>query len=75
MKKAWLALLFAAAVAAAGCSGGAPKAVAPETQVDFGDVLTTNNMNDAKLKEFFIQNAGTGDLKISEVQVKLLQGC
>lgn len=72
MKK-WLLALTAAALLVAGCSGGgAPKAVAPEMTFDFGDVLTTA---DTKTHEFAIKNEGTGDLKLGDVQVKLLQGC
>ena len=65
------------AVVLAGCAGvgGTPKAVSPETKVDFGDVPVTNNMNEAKSKEFVIRNEGTGNLKLSDLQVKLLQGC
>lgn len=67
-------LLLAALVA--GCAGagggGTPKAVAPVTEHNFGDVLTTA---DVKTKEFVIKNEGKGDLKISAVQVKMLEGC
>jgi ABC-type uncharacterized transport system auxiliary subunit len=72
--KRYLAILLAAAALVAGCSsGGAPRAAAPETTFDFGEVPTSEK--DARTKEFTIQNDGAGDLKISDVQVKVLQGC
>ncbi|HYF94636.1 MAG TPA: hypothetical protein VD969_20685 [Symbiobacteriaceae bacterium] len=73
MKRFLTILLALAAVLAVGCSGGgAPKATAPETKYDFGNVLTTE---DPKYHTFYIKNEGKGDLKLSDVQVKLLQGC
>lgn len=73
MKRVLALVLALAALLAVGCSGGgAPKATAPETKYDFGDVLTTEA---EKRHEFFIKNEGKGDLKIEAVQVKLLKGC
>lgn len=61
----------------AGCSTASkqPKAVAPEQKVDFGNVPVVTDMSQAKVKEFEIRNEGTADLRIKDVQVKLLQGC
>ncbi|HYG60420.1 MAG TPA: hypothetical protein VD902_20305 [Symbiobacteriaceae bacterium] len=77
MKRLLAAAVTTAAVLVAGCSGGGtPKAVTPETEVNFGDVrMTTDHVKDTVSKEFFIKNEGTGDLKLSDLQVKLLQGC
>lgn len=73
MKRLFAAVLAVVALLAVGCSGGgAPKAVAPESKFDFGDVPTTAEM---KHHTFQIANEGTGDLKITGVQVKLLKGC
>jgi hypothetical protein len=63
------------AVLLAGCSSGTPKAASPETKYDFGDVPVVTDMSQGKTREFVIKNEGTGDLKITGVQVKLLQGC
>lgn len=78
MKRVLLTMLLLAAVLA-GCTGGTPgggekkpKAVAPVTEHNFGDVLTTAEV---KTKEFVIKNEGTADLKILGAQVKLLEGC
>lgn len=76
MKRMLMALLLLAAVVVAGCGGGAPKAATPVTKHDFGDVpMTTDHEKDTRTKEFVIKNEGTGDLKLSDVQVKLLKGC
>lgn len=76
MKYARLTLLVGAALVATGCSSGAPQAVAPETSYDFGDVpVVTDMVRGAKYKEFVIRNDGTKDLKLSNIQVKLLEGC
>lgn len=66
-----------AALVIAGCSssGGTPKVVVPETEVNFGDVPVVTDMNDAKVKRFTIKNEGTGDLQLSKLQIKTLQGC
>ncbi len=81
MKRILPALLLLAVVLA-GCGGASdggtssgpkePKAVAPVTEHNFGEVLTTAA---EKTKEFTIKNEGTADLKITGVQVKLLEGC
>ncbi|HLN60213.1 MAG TPA: hypothetical protein VK464_01585 [Symbiobacteriaceae bacterium] len=75
MKRILPALLALVAALVMGCSGGAPKAVAPETKYDFGDVVMTPDHTDAKIHEFVVKNEGQGDLKLEDVQVKLLQGC
>lgn len=76
MKRIFLGLLLALALAAAGCgAGGAPTAVAPETSYDFGPVPMSNDPAATRYKEFVIKNEGTGDLKLSGVDVKLLKGC
>ncbi len=82
MKKLMLALAGAALVLAgcgsSGAPGGAPegpKAVTPTTSHDFGDVPVTEDMSKAVKTEFVIKNEGSGDLKLSNLQVKLLQGC
>lgn len=75
MKRILPALLALVAALVMGCSSGAPKAVAPETKFDFGDVVMTNDHNNAKVHEFVLKNEGTGDLKVEGAQVKLLQGC
>jgi len=76
MKRILALLLVLTAVLAVGCSGGgSPKATTPETKFDFGNVVMTNDHNDAKKHEFFIKNEGTADLKLSDLQVKLLEGC
>ncbi|HEY3367202.1 MAG TPA: hypothetical protein VGK74_19270 [Symbiobacteriaceae bacterium] len=76
MRKFLLALAVVMTVLIAGCSGtvsgGAPKATSPETTFDFGDVPVTADMLH---HSFTIQNTGNADLKLSDVQVKLLQGC
>jgi ABC-type glycerol-3-phosphate transport system substrate-binding protein len=68
---------LAAALAIAGCSSGSggPKAVVPEDQADFGDVPVTNDMNNVRVKQFTIKNEGAGQLKLSNLQVKVLEGC
>jgi ABC-type glycerol-3-phosphate transport system substrate-binding protein len=73
MKRLLAALLALVALVAVGCSSGAPKAAAPEVKFDYGDVPTTEA--EPRNHEFVIKNEGTGDLKIADVQVKLLQGC
>jgi hypothetical protein len=76
MKRMLLGLAVAAAALATGCSaGGPPAAVTPETRWDFGDVPMVVDMNDVEKHEFVIKNEGQGDLKLEDVQVKLLQGC
>lgn len=70
-----LPVLLLLAVVLTGCAGAAgstPKAVTPVTEHNFGDIPTTA---DVKTQEFTIKNEGTGDLKISGVQVKLIEGC
>lgn len=69
-------LVVGVAFALIGCSsGGTPKAVVPEDQVDFGDVPVATDMNSAKVKRFTIKNEGAGPLKLSNLQVKVLEGC
>lgn len=71
-----LILALAALLALAGCAGGGtPKAVTPVTTHDFGDVPVSSDPKDLRTKEFVIQNTGTADLKLSNLQVKLLEGC
>lgn len=75
MRKLTLLLLAVAAVLVAGCSsgsGGPPRATSPELTYDFGDVPVTADM---KHHTFTIRNEGGADLKLSDLQVKLLQGC
>lgn len=74
MKRTWpLALLVP--LLAAGCTGGAPAAVVPEDSVNFGDVPVVTDMSKARLKTFSIMNGGTATLRLSEIQVKTLEGC
>lgn len=75
MKQILTVVLLGLALVAAGCSKGAPKAVTPETSHDFGDLPVVTDMKDGKVKEFVIMNDGDGDLKLKDVQVKLLEGC
>lgn len=74
-----VALTALAAALLAGCSaapaGGAPKAVAPETSHDFGNVPVVTDMRLARTKQFTIKNEGTGDLRLSNLRVKVLEGC
>ncbi len=70
-----LVLITLTLVLVAGCGGAPPKAVTPETWFDFGDVPVVTDMAGTRYKEFAIKNEGTGDLKLSDVQVKLLEGC
>lgn len=74
LKRAVLLLVVALALLA-GCSKGAPKAVTGENEHDFGDVPVSNDMSQAKLKEFVIANDGTADLRLSSVQVEVREGC
>lgn len=68
--------LVAGALLLAGCSAaGVPKAVTPVASHDFGDVPVTNDMKAARLKQFEIKNEGTANLKLSNLQVRLLEGC
>jgi len=76
MKRIAFVALAALTVLLAGCTvAGKPKAVTPDTKVDFGDVPVVADMNQAKKKEFVIWNEGTAALKLSDVKVKLLEGC
>lgn len=82
MKKGLLALAAGTLVVAGCASSGAPssspdgpKAVTPVTSHDFGNVPVTDDMSKAVKKEFVIKNEGTSDLKLSNLQVKLLEGC
>lgn len=76
MAKRLCLALAAVLVLLAGCSrAGAPVAVGAPLKHDFGDVPVVTDMNLAKTKEFVIRNEGTADLKLTGVQVKLLQGC
>lgn len=79
-----MALLGALAAALlAGCAtgrggtnaGAAPRAVTPVTRYDFGDVPVTTDMNDARLKQFVIQNQGGANLELGVPEVRLLDGC
>jgi hypothetical protein len=73
LKRILLALMALVALIAVGCSaGGAPKAGSPEAKFDFGDIPTTADM---QYHDFVIRNDGASDLKIGDVQVKLLEGC
>ncbi|MFZ5815765.1 MAG: hypothetical protein ACOY93_10750 [Bacillota bacterium] len=75
MKRMGLMAAVVLSLLLAGCSGRAPRVVTPETRHDFGDVPVTMDMREARLKEFVIMNEGTADLKIKDVQVKILEGC
>lgn len=76
MKRAFYALLLSISLVVAGCSAaGTPKAVTPETSVDFGNVPVVVDMTQAQRKRFVIKNEGTANLKLSKIQVKVLQGC
>lgn len=68
-------LLFLAALLAGCSAGGTPEAITPETEHNFGNVPVTNNMNEAKLKWFSIKNSGSAALRLSDIQVKTLEGC
>lgn len=72
-----LILALTAMLALAGCAGGGgvPKAATPVTTHDFGDVPVSSDPKDTRTKEFVIQNTGAADLKLSNLQVKLLEGC
>lgn len=74
MKRAMLLLVVALALLA-GCSKGTPRAITDETEHDFGDVPVTTDMSQVRSKEFVIANDGTADLRLSNIQVKLLEGC
>jgi len=63
------------AVLLTGCSSGVPKVVTPETSFNFGNVPVVTDMRDGKTHEFVIKNEGTGNLRLSNIQVKLLEGC
>jgi hypothetical protein len=69
-----LALCLVIAVLAA-CARGAPEAVVPETEHDFGDVPVATDRSQARVKEFAIRNEGTADLKLRDIQIKTLEGC
>lgn len=56
-------------------ASGVPKAVTPMTSFDFGNVPVTTDMNGARLQQFFIENAGTASPRLSDIQVKTLEGC
>lgn len=75
MKRVALILAAVSLLFVAGCSKGQPRAVTPETEVDFGKVPVVNDMSKARIKEFFIRNEGTADLRITEGKVVLLDGC
>jgi PBP1b-binding outer membrane lipoprotein LpoB len=77
MTNHWKALVVVGALLLAGCSaaGQAPKVVTPETAVDFGNVPVISDMNLAKKQTFVIKNEGQGTLKLSDLQVKTLEGC
>lgn len=75
VKRTLFALLTMLAILLAGCGAGAPKAVVSESRFDFGDVRMSNDKKDLKTHEFVIKNEGQGDLKLEELQVKLLKGC
>ncbi len=66
-----------AILAVAGCSGGSgsPKAVIPEDEVNLGDVPVVTDMSKAVVKQFTIKNEGNSPLKLSNLQVKTLEGC
>ncbi|MGE5674796.1 MAG: hypothetical protein ACM3XM_13145 [Mycobacterium leprae] len=78
--KTWkIGMLAVTAAILTACSttaaGGTPKAEVPQAKVDFGDVPVTDNMAEAKHMKFVIKNTGTGNLQLSNMQVKTLQGC
>ena len=77
MRRRLLPLLALLALLLTGCSafGGTPRAVVPQTSHDFGDVPTSLNSKDRLVHEFVIRNEGTGNLKLQEPLVKLLEGC
>ncbi|MGE5672665.1 MAG: hypothetical protein ACM3XM_02090 [Mycobacterium leprae] len=72
-RKLWAALGLALVTTAflAGC-GGKPKATAPQTEFDFGDLPVTADMQH---HSFTVQNTGNGDLKLTGISVVTLQGC
>lgn len=70
-----LVLIAATGLLVAGCGGAPSKAVTRETWFDFGDVPVVTDMAGTRYKDFAIANEGTGDLKLSDIQVKLLEGC
>lgn len=76
MKRGLLALV-AGTLLLTGCSAasGTPKAVTPVDSHDFGNVPVTDDMKAARLKRFEIRNEGTSNLKLTGLQVRLLEGC
>lgn len=75
MKRIWPILIALLAFALAGCSEGVPRAVTPQTSVDLGPVPVAKSMTDTIDTRFEIANEGTGRLKLSDIQVKTLEGC
>lgn len=75
LNKVTATLLALLAVAVVGCTAGTPKAVVPQTRHDFGDVPVVADMSKVRVKEFVIKNEGSGNLKLSDIQVKTLEGC
>ncbi len=59
----------------AGCAAPGPRAYVPEDSVDFGDIPLIQGMQDASYKRFVIQNVGTKELDLSDIRVKMLEGC
>lgn len=74
MKRTW-PLLLLVPLFVAGCGSGVPVAVTPEDSVNFGNVPVVTDMSKASLKTFAIMNAGTASLRLSDIQVKTLEGC
>lgn len=73
MKRTILSLLLIAVLA--GCSRAAPRAVTSEAAYDFGDVPVAIDMTQTRLKEFVIMNDGTADLRLTGIDVQVLEGC
>lgn len=75
MKRVLLSLISGALILVGCSTSGVPKAVTPVDSHDFGNVPVTNDMKAARLKRFEIKNEGTSNLKLSNLQVRLLEGC
>lgn len=75
MQRIWPILIVLLAIAMAGCSEGVPRAVTPQTSVDLGKVPVAQSMTDTIDTPFEIANEGTSSLRLSDIQVKTLEGC
>ncbi len=69
------ALLVLSGCATAAPAGAVPKVAVPETTYDFGNVPVTRNAKDTLYRSFSIRNEGNADLRLSDIQIKTLEGC